>query len=121
MADAGLRRPPRGRTLQARGQRGRRRAQLHTAHRLSITWEYGGQISWVDVELTAVDDGTRLLLEHTAPVDPENWEQYGPGAVGIGWEMALWGLDEHLALTRRRPCRDRGWMTRPEGRAYWSS
>ena len=87
-------------------------------HRLSITWEYGGQISWVDVELTAVEHGTRLVLEHTAPVDPEKWEEYGPGAVGIGWEMALWGLDEHLASPDFDPAEIAAWMTRPEGRAY---
>ena len=45
---------------------------------LFLTWEFGGQMSWVDVMLTTVDDRTRLLLEHTAPVDPEKWEEFGP-------------------------------------------
>ena len=64
---------------------------------LSITWEYGGQVSWVDVTLGAVPEGTLLRLDHTAPVDPAMWERYGPGAVGIGWELGLLGLAEHLA------------------------
>jgi uncharacterized protein YndB with AHSA1/START domain len=87
-------------------------------HRLSITWEYGGEMSWVDVELTTVEGGTRLRLEHTAPVDPDTWEKYGPGAVGIGWEMALWGLDEHLRSADFDPARMAEWMAGPEGRVY---
>jgi uncharacterized protein YndB with AHSA1/START domain len=76
----------------------------------SITWEFGGQISWVDVTLTASDDQTRLVLEHTAPVDPQMWEQFGPGAVGIGWEMALMGLDEHLLSPDAVPGEVQAWM-----------
>lgn len=64
---------------------------------LQITWEYGGQSSWVDAALEPLDDGTRLVLEHAAPVPPELWEQFGPGAVGLGWELTLMGLAEHLA------------------------
>ena len=75
-------------------------------------------VSWVDVTLTTVEDQTRLLLEHTAPVDPQMWDEYGPGAVGIGWEMALMGLDEHLLSPRRRPGEVQAWMAEPEGRAY---
>ncbi|WP_205474298.1 SRPBCC family protein [Nocardioides sp. SYSU D00038] len=65
--------------------------------RLAITWEYGGQLSWVDVSLRPVDDGTLLQLDHAAPVDPQTWEEFGPGAVGIGWEMGLLGMALHLA------------------------
>lgn len=65
--------------------------------RLSITWEYGGQTSWVDVSLRPTDAGTLLQLDHSAPVDPAMWDEFGPGAVGIGWELGLMGLAEHLA------------------------
>ena len=64
--------------------------------RLAITWEYGGMVSWVDVSLRPTDAGTLLQLDHSAPVDPDMWEQFGPGAVGIGWELSLMGLAEHL-------------------------
>lgn len=66
-------------------------------HRLRTTWEYGGELSWVDLTLSADGDHTLLLLHHTAPVDPAKWAEYGPGAVGIGWEMGLLGLAMHLA------------------------
>lgn len=61
------------------------------------TWEFGGQVSWIEVRLTPEGDGrTRFALEHTAHVD-EHWEQYGPGAVGVGWDSGLLGLAMHLA------------------------
>ncbi|TDB85631.1 SRPBCC family protein [Actinomadura sp. KC216] len=62
----------------------------------SATWEYGGQVSWIEVRLTPEDGGrSRLELEHIAHVD-DHWEQFGPGAVGIGWEQGLLGLTLHL-------------------------
>src|SRR4051794_25246916 len=65
--------------------------------RLSLTWEFGGHVSWVDVTLAPDDGGTRLRLEHSAPSAEDHWAQYGPGAVGLGWEAALMGLAGHLA------------------------
>ena len=65
--------------------------------RLAVTWVHGdGATSWVDVTLRPTDAGTLLQLDHTAPVDPALWDQFGPGAVGIGWEMGLLGLALHL-------------------------
>src|SRR4051794_35368833 len=64
--------------------------------RLSVTWEFGGHVSWVDVTLTPDDGGTQLLLEHSAPTAEDHWLEYGPGAVGLGWEAALMGLAGHL-------------------------
>lgn len=63
----------------------------------AATWEYGGSVSWIAVRLTADPaGGTRFDLEHTARVD-DHWERYGPGAVGIGWDITLRGLAIHLA------------------------
>ena len=42
----------------------------------------------------------RLTLEHIAHKDgigEEHLEKYGPGAVGIGWDLGLYGLERHLA------------------------
>lgn len=68
---------------------------------LALTWEMMGQVSWVDVRLEAVEpQRTRLTLEHTALVGPEStefWDRFGPGAVGVGWDLTLLGLGEHLA------------------------
>src|SRR5690242_19312570 len=66
---------------------------------LDVTWEGMGGISWVSVRLTP--DGTRapLALEHVAPKDgigEDRLKQFGPGAVGIGWDLGLFGLERHL-------------------------
>ncbi len=63
---------------------------------LSISWIFGEQESWVEVMLSGADERTELRLQHTLPTDA-HWEQFGPGAVGIGWELGLMGLAEHLA------------------------
>lgn len=62
----------------------------------SVTWEFGGMVSWLEVSLTPKGDGTTLELVHEAPVDPEMWAQFGPGAVGLGWDGALMGLGLYL-------------------------
>jgi uncharacterized protein YndB with AHSA1/START domain len=62
----------------------------------AATWEYGGQVSWLRVTLSPADAGTTLELAHEAPVDPDFWAQYGPGAVGVGWDLALMGLGLHI-------------------------
>lgn len=62
----------------------------------SLTWEFGGQVSWVTVTLIPLGEGTTLELVHEAPVDPDFWAQFGPGAVGVGWDLALLGLGLHL-------------------------
>lgn len=63
----------------------------------SLTWEFSGQMSWVDVTLTRIDaETTRLRVEHSALIDTE-WEaKYGPGAGGVGWDLSLLGLGEHI-------------------------
>ena len=63
----------------------------------ALTWEFGGNVSWVDVRFSDEGQGgARLTLTHTA-LESEHWEAYGPGAVGVGWELGLMGLALHLA------------------------
>ncbi|HLS77401.1 MAG TPA: SRPBCC family protein [Nocardia sp.] len=64
--------------------------------RFAVTWEFGGNVSWLTVTLTPDGEGTRLELVHEAPVDPQMWDQFGPGAVGVGWDLALLGLGIHV-------------------------
>lgn len=64
---------------------------------LAVTWEFGDEIGWVAVRLAAAPGGgTRLELEHAQHVSDERWEQYGPGAVGVGWDLTLLCLALHL-------------------------
>ncbi|UZN03205.1 SRPBCC family protein [Cellulomonas sp. S1-8] len=87
--------------------------------RIALTWEFGGQVSWLQLLLAPADGGTELTLLHEAHVDPEFWEQFGPGAVGVGWDLALWGLAAHLA-TGEAIAKDVGeeWPTTPEGQEF---
>ena len=74
---------------------------------LAVTWEFAGSVSWVDVHLSddpGDADGpggsggrTRLRMEHVALLaDIAMFDQFGPGAVGIGWDLTVLGLTEHL-------------------------
>ena len=65
---------------------------------LAVTWAMGPSMSWVTVSLAEdAGGGTRLELEHVAHVDDAFWDQYGPGAVGVGWDLAMMGLVRHVA------------------------
>ena len=84
----------------------------------ALTWEFGGDTSWVDVGLA--DDGAgrpRITLTHTALLSP-HWDEYGPGATGIGWEMGLLGLVLHLAQPAAPKLDEAAFAASPDGRAF---
>ena len=86
-----------GGTFQLEGNAGGEILTCDPPVRLGLTWGMGRDVSWVDVTLQAnTSGGTSLRLEHTAHVPEEFWNQYGPGATGIGWELALMGLAIYL-------------------------
>lgn len=59
---------------------------------IGLTWEFGEDTSWVDFRFTdARGDRARLTMTH-ASILSEFWDTYGPGAAGVGWEMAFLGL-----------------------------
>lgn len=87
----------------------------------AATWEYGGDVSWIEVRLTAESaERTRFELEHTAHVDDERWAEFGPGAVGVGWDSALLGLASHLSPGRPgvTPEQAAEWMVSENGRQF---
>jgi uncharacterized protein YndB with AHSA1/START domain len=85
----------------------------------AATWEYGGDVSWIEVRLSAEPDGrTRFELDHTA-VPNEHWNQFGPGAVGIGWDMTLNGLALHLESGEANDSEAAmAWMVSDEGTRF---
>ena len=91
---------------------------------LAATWEYGGQVSWIEVRVAAEPDGrSRFTLEHLAHVGDEIWSQYGPGAVGVGWDQTVLGLSLYLAGSADLPERDaiEAWQLSEEGLAFTRS
>jgi uncharacterized protein YndB with AHSA1/START domain len=88
----------------------------------AATWEYGGDVSWIEVRLSPGPDGrTRFELEHVAHVDDERWAEFGPGAVGVGWDMAVMGLATHLSSGDAvDPADAAAWMASEQGRRFVS-
>ncbi|UUU32859.1 SRPBCC family protein [Streptomyces sp. CA-210063] len=86
----------------------------------TATWEYGGEVSWIEVRITAEGEGrARFVLEHIAHVDDERWAEFGPGAVGIGWDMGLIGLALHLSTGAAVDSQEAmAWMGTDEGRRF---
>jgi uncharacterized protein YndB with AHSA1/START domain len=87
----------------------------------TATWEYGGNVSWIDVSITS--DGpqrARLLLEHIIPVDDDEiWRQFGPGAVGMGWDSMVLGLALHVSTGESiDPSFGQQWTGTEEGRRF---
>ena len=87
-----------------------------------ITWEFGGTVTWVEVSLTPAGEGTTFTLEHIAHVDEERWSEFGPGAVGIGWDGGLLGLAMHLTTGEAMdPAEAFAWMQSEEGKAFMTA
>ncbi len=87
-----------------------------------LTWEYAGNVSWVNVRLESVDGGTRLTLKHLMGKDEASeghWKTYGPGATGVGWDLSFLGLGLHLNSGESVNL-DEGneWMGSEDGKAF---
>lgn len=89
-------------------------------HSFAATWEMGDDTSWIEVRLSEAEDGRiRFELEHVAHVSDELWVQYGPGAVGVGWDGVLLGLANHLSGGEpMSPEQAAAWMASDEGRQF---
>lgn len=109
-----------GGRYQLKGNAGGQISRCEPPHQFELTWEMMGQVSWVTVQLSPGAKGSTMLrLEHIAPVPDDMWEQFGPGAVGVGWDQALFGLDQHFVKNPGvRPEDAAAWTTSAEGRAF---
>lgn len=84
---------------------------------LALTWELGGDVSWVEARLAEDGRGrTRLALTHTALLT-DHWAEFGPGAVGVGWEMGLLGMELHLTRPNEPKMEEATFHTTPDGKA----
>ena len=88
-------------------------------HSVDATWEYGGQTSWIELRVTAEAGGrSRFALEHIAHVEDELWAQFGPGAVGVGWDQAVPRLDPASRGRDREREAVEAWQVSEEGRRF---
>ena len=92
-------------------------------HRLRTSWGFGATAaadgSELEVRLSpAGEERTLFEFEHTAVVPEEMWAEFGPGAVGVGWDGGLLGLALHL---RGGSVSDPiAWQLSPEGREFFT-
>ncbi|MFC4495381.1 SRPBCC family protein [Streptomyces ovatisporus] len=66
---------------------------------LRVSWVMGENPGFSEVEVRLTPEGeerTVFELEHAAVVPPEFWEEFGPGATGVGWDLGVLGLGLHL-------------------------
>ena len=89
----------------------------------SATWEYGGEVSWIELRLGTRGDGTRFELDHIAHADDTKWAEFGPGAVGVGWDLMVRGLSLHLRSGGAAvdPKQFMAWMGSDEGRGFMTA
>jgi uncharacterized protein YndB with AHSA1/START domain len=111
-----------GGRYQLKGNAGGTITRCEPPQALDLTWEFAGATSWVTVRLADQGKRTRLTLEHIvlkSDVD-EHWNKYGPGAVGVGWDLAFLGLGKHLETGGAAvdPAAALAWMGSDEGKAY---
>ena len=111
-----------GGRYQLKGNAGGTITRCDPPRALDVTWEFGGGMSWVTVRLEPEGERTRLTLEHivhASDVD-EHWAKYGPGAAGVGWDLAFLGLGKHLdsggAVVDHEVAH--AWMASDEGKAF---
>ena len=113
-----------GGTYQFEGNAGGTIQSCERPNRLLVTWVYGdtsdpASVSEVEVRLTPTgNEATDVQLIHTAVVPEEMWDQFGPGAVGVGWEGGVLGLELHLQGRESEIADREAWPFTEEGREF---
>lgn len=112
-----------GGTYQTQGNAGGTILACEPPRRLVVTWVFAPEPTEKDItelEIQLHEDGDKTVLEmrHSATqTDPEFWDRFGPGAVGVGWDLTLLGLAMYLA-TGSGPENPREWEMSEEARAF---
>ncbi|WP_329124185.1 SRPBCC family protein [Streptomyces sp. NBC_01353] len=110
-----------GGAYQLEGNAGGEILECVPPERLRISWLFGPDpgFSEVEVRLTPEGDGRTVFeLEHVAVVPEEFAGQFGPGAVGVGWDLALLGLAWHVEggeISREEAL---AWSESPQAKEY---
>jgi uncharacterized protein YndB with AHSA1/START domain len=110
-----------GGRYQVEGNAGGEITACEPPRRFASTWEMGGFVSWLEVAVASAAEGTTsVTLAHTVATDNDHWRQYGPSAVGIGWDLSVHGLRMHLRHEQVPvdPAAAHAWSTSPEGVAF---
>ena len=109
-----------GGRYQLQGNAGGTITRCEPPRAVGMTWEFGGEVSWVEVTLEPTADGrAHLQLEHIAHVSDERWNEFGPGAVGVGWDSILLGVANHVETGATIDPREAmAWLVSENGRDF---
>jgi len=112
-----------GGRYQLKGNAGGTITRCDAPHALDLTWEFAGATSWVQVRLAADGPRAKLTLEHIAHKDgigEEHLKKYGPGATGVGWDLAFEGLRQNVTNPGATidPAAFEAWTLSNEGKAF---
>ena len=106
-----------GGRFQLEGNAGGEILACEPVSRFAATWEFGGDVSLVEVGIENLGGSARLRLTHTALLSP-HWDEFGAGATGVGWEMGLIGLAVHLERPDAPVLADDAFTETAEGKAF---
>ncbi|MFF3465068.1 SRPBCC family protein [Streptomyces sp. NPDC001984] len=104
---------------QLQGNAGGEILECEPPKRLKVSWVMGDSPGFSEVEVRLTPEGaerTVFELEHVAVVPPEFWDQFGPGAVGVGWDLTALGLGLYLAGNAISPAEAEAWQSTDEAR-----
>jgi uncharacterized protein YndB with AHSA1/START domain len=111
-----------GGRYQLEGNAGGKITRCDPPEAFDITWEYGSNVSWVNVRLDADGEATRLTLDHIMLKDQaseEHWRKFGPGATGVGWDLGFVGLLLHVRTGETVPQEEaHAWMASDAGKQF---
>ncbi|MFH8757802.1 SRPBCC family protein [Streptomyces atroolivaceus] len=110
-----------GGSYQLEGNAGGEILECVPPERLRVSWLFGPDPGFSEVEVRlAPESGDRTVfeLEHASVIPEEFRSQFGPGAVGVGWDLALLGLGWHLTGGGIDPEEAVEWHTSPEAKAF---
>lgn len=107
-----------GGRYQVEGNAGGTVTECEPPHRFVVTWEFGGGASQVEVAVAADGDDARLTLTHSGDVPREFYEQFGPGATGVGWDLSLLGLAVYVATGALKPADADEWARGEAGQGF---
>lgn len=84
----------------------------------ALTWEFGEDVSWLEAQIASDGDGSaKLTVRHIAHLS-EQWDEYGPGATGVGWDLGLLGLAIHIERPDEPKPDPVAFVTSPDGKAF---
>lgn len=108
-----------GERYQLEGHAGGEITDCEAPQRFAATWEYGDDVSWIELRITKEAEWARLEFEHVAHVDDERWAEFGPGATGVGWDLCLLGLYDHVSgRPTLEPAEAAAWLGSADGKEF---